>query len=265
MLCLPVMLPQVLRDRVFRSRVSTILPEASSTMMPTRPNRRACGSAPRCARETPRPGDGPGVLTLAELAPDGGREASKLVLENVVRSPGVHRVDGGVLADGPRHHDEGKVEASLFHDGQGSQGAESRHGPIGQDQIPGGPLEGRLHRFGDLPANCIVRSSRALPGCVLLRCRCAPRFEPCPARGRVTLASKCHAGFDRSLIAGLLAARRQHRVVTRPRWPQTRYPQTGGANPRDLARVPPSLLLAEGHRSPAERPRSLPALPTRTS
>jgi hypothetical protein len=87
---------------------------------------------------------------LTQLALDRGGEAPELVLEDVVTRAGTHRIRGRFFPDRPGDDDERNVPPRLSEKLERPHGAESGHRPVTENDVPGAPFEGRLHRLGVL-------------------------------------------------------------------------------------------------------------------
>ena len=101
-------------------------------------------------------------LVFAQLTIDGRTQSKQFVLEHVVVRAGAHRFHRGLLADGSRHDDERQVRSRFPQDGQRRGRSELRHRPVRQDDIPGLPVQSRLHRLCRLNALELDRAIRSL-------------------------------------------------------------------------------------------------------
>ena len=92
--------------------------------------------------------------TVAELARDGRNEPREVVLQQVVVRARTHDLDGGVLADRARHHDERQIRRVAPHDLERGRRVEMRHRVVGEDDVPaprehGLEIRCSLHAFPD--------------------------------------------------------------------------------------------------------------------
>jgi hypothetical protein len=82
----------------------------------------------------------------------GSSRASELPFdEEVARAP-LQRFDGHLLVDRPGDDHERDVESGPLQHGERRERVEGRHRVVREHQIPGAPLERRLHRLGRVDA-----------------------------------------------------------------------------------------------------------------
>ncbi len=90
-------------------------------------------------------------LRLANLSFDACGQAGELVFEDEVVGARAHRFDRRLFSDAPRDDDERDVELLLPQNLERGRGAEARHRPVAQNDVPGAPRPGRRASPPGLP------------------------------------------------------------------------------------------------------------------
>ena len=98
---------------------------------------------------------------LAQLSFDDRRQAREAILEQVVIGARAHRLDGGLLPDRTGHDDERQVASVLLGHGQRGEGAEPRHRPVGDHDVPALGLQRGAHGLRILDALELDRAAGA--------------------------------------------------------------------------------------------------------
>ena len=94
----------------------------------------------------------PADLRLAQLPLHGGNEPDEIPLEDVILGARLHHRHRRLFADVPRDDDEREIAPALPEQLQRGGCVELRHRIIGNHQVPGSAIQGRLHGFRRLYA-----------------------------------------------------------------------------------------------------------------